>query len=272
MKRNSMLVSFFLITFLLCTVSHAAPVIEVTASSDTLEKGHTVQMFVTIRTDENLHDVVVSVTEPEGFSVEAVQSPGQITGDAADDMRRGTVKLQHLAEGSSVTVTFRVWAPDLAGNPKFGEKQSLYSTRELKEFPVNVVYTMKEGAQERTLSHTEKVSLRYTTSIGHYIIAGLFGVFLGFIVKTATQYKSEIDESLRGVTALGARTKVFLYQIFLSRLPLLMTLMIVGFGVLLSLAKDGLPVTSWHQAIALGIGIGVLSDEQLITKIKRSKI
>jgi len=45
-----------------------------------------------------------------------------------------------------------------------------------------------------------------------------------------------------------------------------------GFGVLLSLAKDGLPTTSWHQAIALGIGIGILSDEQLITKIKKFKV
>ena len=45
-----------------------------------------------------------------------------------------------------------------------------------------------------------------------------------------------------------------------------------GFGVLLSLAKDGHSTTSWHQAIALGIGIGILSDEQLITKIKKFKV
>ena len=63
-----------------------------------------------------------------------------------------------------------------------------------------------------------------------------------------------------------------LYQILVARMPLLLTLLIVGFGILLSLAKDALPVTSWHQAIALGIGIGILSDEQLITKLKKTKL
>ncbi len=98
-----------------------------------------------------------------------------------------------------------------------GDKQSLYSTREPKTFPINIFYKTKSDSGEMEGMYTEKISIRYTTSIGHYIVAGLF-------------------------------------------------------GVLLSLAKDGLPTTSWHQAIALGIGIGILSDEQLITKIKKYKV
>jgi hypothetical protein len=103
-------------------------------------------------------------------------------------------------------------------------------------------------------------------------MAGLFGVLLGFVVKIATQYRQEIAEALKDCETISHKTGQFFFQILITRLPLLLTLLIVGFGVLLSLAQDDLPVTSWHQAIALGIGIGILSDEQLITKIKRFKL
>jgi hypothetical protein len=84
-------------------------------------------------------------------------------------------------------------------------------------------------------------------------------------------YKQEITDSLKNSKTITQKTRIFIFEVLIARLPLLLTLLIVGFGVLLSLAKDGLPTTSWHQAIALGIGIGILSDEQLITKIKKYK-
>ena len=120
--------------------------------------------------------------------------------------------------------------------------------------------------------YTEKISIRYTTSIGHYLAAGLFGVLLGFLVKIATQYKQEVTDSLKDSETTAQKTKILIFEVLIARFPLLITLIIIGFGVLLSLAKDGLPVTSWHQAIALGIGIGLLSDEQLITKLKKYRL
>jgi hypothetical protein len=48
----------------------------------------------------------------------------------------------------------------------------------------------------------------------------------------------------------------------------LFTLLIVGFAALLVLSKDAIPVTGWHQAMALGIGLAILTDEQLLAKIK----
>jgi hypothetical protein len=44
--------------------------------------------------------------------------------------------------------------------------------------------------------------------------------------------------------------------------------MMIGFGALLVMAKETIPVNSWHQSIALGIGLAVLSDEQLLAKFK----
>jgi hypothetical protein len=114
----------------------------------------------------------------------------------------------------------------------------------------------------------ESISLRYTTTLGHYLIAGMLGVILGYFVKTVTQNREDITALLGRETALLGKVHRFLDYLFLTRMPLLLTLLVVGFGVLLSLAQDTLPVSSWHQALALGIGVGVLGDEQLITKIK----
>ncbi|OMH39719.1 hypothetical protein [Motiliproteus sp. MSK22-1] len=261
-----------LATALFCDLANSDPTFEISMSSKVAEKGHTFQILVGLKTDEPIEDIVISVTEPDGFYIEAMESPGIAAENEAMTDFHSVLKIGSLGQKSSVTAVFKVWPPDLLGNPREGEKRSLYSTRAPKVFSVNVFYKAKNGSAITERIYTEKISIRYTTSIGHYILSGLFGVLLGFIVKIATQYKEEINASLKKDEALSQKAKAFFIEVFLARFPLLLTLLIIGFGLLLSLAKDGLPVTSWHQAIALGIGIGLLSDEQLITKIKKYKV
>jgi hypothetical protein len=259
-------------SLLFCNTAYPSPTFDVSTSSNTAEKGHTFQIFVEIKTIEPLHDIVISLTEPEGFYVQAVMSPGITIVNEEKTEAHGIAQIKDLGQNSSITASFKVWAPDSFGNPKTGKKKSLYSTRAPKTFPINIFYKSESGSVMTDGSYTTKVSIRYTTSIGLYLIAGLLGVLLGFIVKIATQYKQEISESVKGSITITEKIRGFFFQILIERLPLLLTLLIVGFGILLSLAKHALPVTSWHQAIALGIGIGILSDEQLITKIKKIKV
>jgi len=272
MIRNCVIACLAVINLVFCDAVYASPSFEVSTSSNSAEKGHTFQIFVEIESNEPLHDIVISVTQPEGFYVQAIPSPGITVVNEQKTNAHNITRIDSLGQNSSITAPFKVWAPNLSGKPKIGDKQSLYSTREPKAFPVNIFYKSKSTSGEVEGSFTTKVSVRYTTSIGHYLMAGLFGVLLGFIVKIATQYRQEIAESLKDSETITQKTGMFFFQILITRLPLLLTLLIVGFGVLLSLAKDDLPVTSWHQAIALGIGVGILSDEQLITKIKRFKV
>ena len=257
---------------LLCNQANSNPIFEISASSKVAEKGHTFQILVGLKTDAPIDDIVVSITEPEGFYIEAITSPGISSENKKIADFHSVLRIGNLGQKSSVTAVFKVWPPDLFGNPKVGEKQSLYSTREPKVFTVNIYYKTKSNSNITERVYSEKISIRYTTSIGHYLLSGLFGVLLGFIVKIATQYKQEITESLKKDDQLSQKVKAFFFEVFLARFPLLLTLLIVGFGLLLSLAREALPVTSWHQAIALGIGIGLLSDEQLITKIKKYKV
>lgn len=271
MNYNHLILCSIVVVFL-CDPVYSKPEFEITASTSAAEKGHNFQIHVKMKSTEALHEIVVSITEPDGFAVEAIESPGIVIQKEEETNSRGVAIVDNLGVDSSITVAFSVTPPGLWGQTKSGVKKRLYSTREPKLFPVNVFYKVKKDSGMMEGMYTETLSIRYTTSLGLYIAAGLFGVLLGFIVKIATQYKQDIAESLNTMETTAEKVKTFFFELLVARLPLLLTLIIIGFGVLLSLARDGLPVSSWHQAIALGIGVGLLSDEQLITKIKKAAL
>jgi len=237
------------------------------------EKDHDFQIFVNVETDTSLTDVVVTSIMPIGFCVEALAVPGVTTRPAQADQTsldqcgdKPSIAYVEQLGPSSFTIPFRVYPPNAWGRPQSGSKSTLYSTREDKVFAFNLSY--KTGPDAVIGNMRESISLRYTTTLGHYLIAGMLGVILGYFVKTVTQNREEIVALLGKEAALFGKIRRFLDYLFLTRMPLLLTLLVVGFGVLLSLAQDALPISSWHQALALGIGVGVLGDEQLITKIK----
>jgi hypothetical protein len=221
-----------------------------------------------VTADQSLTNVVVAPIEPEGFALEALDGEGLILVNNGGQGETNAVRIAEVPAAGSVTVAFKVHPPNSFGQPWRQKKRSYYSTREPKVFGFNVTAQQVSGSESKPVRVTQSVSLRYTTSIGFYLAAGMFGVLLGYLVKIATQYKDEISEKSKDAEDARAKLKVFLSEIFIARAPYLLTLSVLGFGVLLVLAKEALPVSSWHQAIALGIGIGVFSDEQLISKFK----
>jgi hypothetical protein len=244
----------------------ALPTVEVKATAAAAEKGQGFQIFVEITADRGLSNLVVVPIVPAGFLVapQAVTGLKRIANGESD--QTNTVLIEQLESSGSVTVPFDIFAPTIWGTPPAGagKKKSFYSTRDPRTFAFNIAGTDDAG---HFISLTRQISLRYTTTIGFYISLGLLGVVLGYFLKIATQYKDEVVAELDGKQGLE-KLKLFLFSIFVRRLPYFLTLLVVGFAALLTLAKDSLPVTSWHQAIALGIALGVLSDEQLISKIK----
>lgn len=246
----------------------ALPTVEVKATSPVAEKGHNFQIHVVVTADQALTNVVVAPIEPDGFAVEALDGEGLLLVKNGDQGETNAVRITDIPAAGSVTVAFQVHPPDSFGRPWRQKKSSYYSTREPKVFGFNVTGLQVSGNESKPVRVTQSVSLRYTTSIGFYLAAGLLGVLLGYLVKIATQYREEISAKSQHIRGTSGKLKVFLSEIFLTRAPYLLTLIVLGFGVLLVLAKEALPVSSWHQAIALGIGIGLFSDEQLISKVK----
>ncbi len=240
----------------------AAPTIKVLPTTQSIEKGGVFQIRVEISTNETIDNILIVPIVPDGFVVDPIIMPGIET-----SQKESTIRIERLETGSSITVSFKAWPPGFTGKPKRGEKEAPYYTRgESKSFVFNVFYTIQNG--KVTASQISSINIRYTTSIGFYLIAGLLGIIIGHIVKTGTQNRAEIISVVeRHETKTSKLLNIFGY-IFVSRLPALLTILAVGFGALLALSKESIPVTSWHQAIALGIGLSILTDEQLLAKLK----
>lgn len=242
----------------------AALTVRVTPTASTAEKGGVFRILLEISAEEPITDLVVAPITPDGFTIEPVPSVG-----VEHDVKDGFLRVPRLEGRSSVTVAFRVWPPDFLGRPKLATKDAPYYTRGgPKSFVFNVFYSSASGGARSSL--TSRAELLYTTSIGFYLLSGLLGLVLGHYVKTETKYRTEVVEKRKSAQSRASRLMSTLGYVFVSQFPALLTSLVVGFGVLLTLAKDAIPVPSWHHAIALGIGLALLTDEQLLTRIKPS--
>lgn len=277
--------AFFVALLCLPLSVQAAPTIEIKSASLTAEKGIPFQIHVEVKTEEPLAELTVTGNPPEGFRMNVIPSVGIATEPSESNSERGmrTARLKNIGPKSSMIITYRVDPPDLLGRSEpanedggVGERwpspfdKAPYSTREEKIFSFNAFYPATEQDKSVVTSvQSKSISMKYTTSIGIYLGCGLLGVVLGFIIKIVTQHSNQLFEEAKKEENKAASARARLYaKIFVGRFPLLVTLLLIGFGALLALSRDGLPITSWHQAILLGMTLGVLSDEQLLTRMK----
>jgi hypothetical protein len=261
-KTTTLLGLLFLL--LCCTVKngYGLPKFKINSSVAAAEKGHRFEILVVIETDEAIKEVSIAPIGPDGFPITARTTTGLST--SAD----GVVTIDSLSAGSSLTVPFTVQTPSQTGDWRPFGSSNLYSTRDAKIFSFNIAYKKTKDGQEILVRETESISIRYTTSLFLYLLAGVIGVFLGYVVKTITQSLREIDELTAPEIKSLRRLQHLARFIVVVRLPFLLTTIVIGFGVLLSMAQDKIPVNGWFQATALGIGLGILSDEKLITKLR----
>ncbi|TLS68295.1 hypothetical protein FEF65_04695 [Mariprofundus erugo] len=263
----------------------AAPSFEIIAPDKEIEKSHTFQLLVKVTTDAKLSAMSIAPIYPQGFCMEVVLIPGVTATEHAKPERlsadttathpvaecTGIRDIAHVAvlDKNSMIIPFTVYPPDSNGMPETGDKRSYYSTRDKKTFAFNYAYRIEHDDGSSTDGHaSQEIRLRYTTTIGYYLLAGLFGVFLGYTVKVTTRDRQEIGAAMTEVRGFFPRLRRFAGLLLIERLPMLLTLLVIGFAVLISMAQESLPVASWHQAVALGIGLGILGDEKLIAAIK----
>lgn len=251
--------------FVVAPSATAGPTVVAEATTDSVEKGSIFEFKVRLETDVEISDVVIALQPPPGFEAEAVPIPELGVVGKLDRL-----EIQSLAAGDSITATFRAWPPTIFGNPVklAGADRNLpgaIKTGEAKRFDVNVRYL--EGEQAHVIS--QKVTVRYTTVLGIYIASGLLGVLLGHVIKVITEDRSKlvlIQEA--HPPSAGRRLLNMIRYVSVNRMPSMLTILAIGFGALLVMASDGLPVEGWHQAIALGIGLALLADDKLLEKVR----
>lgn len=244
--------TLFMITFVF-----ANPKIEILPTTTSVEKGSEFQLRVKITAVEPLQDIVISPIIPEGFKITPIASPG-IETVKPDRSETGDITIAALEAGSSLTVSFRVHTPGYSDSPR----------KRNGEFVFNVFYLTQKDTLQVKGSETCSINIEYTTSIGFYLLAGLLGVILGHIVKVATKDRATITSAAQNEISIMKKLFIVGRHLFISQLPGLITILAIGFGVLLTLAREAVPVRGWPEAIALGIGLAVLTDEELLMKIK----
>jgi hypothetical protein len=143
-------------------------------------------------------------------------------------------------------------------------------TREDKTFVFNVGHSVpgSDGAKRR-LHQSVELTVDYSIAPRLYLALGVLGVILGGFIKLLTSAtaapggpagnrpEGSPPASITRILPLQAREWVGL----LSNVT-------VGFIVLLVLARERIPTKGWYDSLALGIAVAILSDDQLLTKVR----
>ena len=242
----------------------ATPIIEVDKTEKSVEKGKSFQIRLKILANERLTDVCIIPIQPEGFVISPIPQPivrirKQTEGTRAEEEYAYIDKLE---PGSRITVAFKVSAPRIIDRPFKG-----ISTRESKSFDFNISYRYLADGNEITGIQTVSTSVRYTTSMYVYLLCGWIGILLGHIVKVTTEGREGLKSRLKD-KPVKKQTITFLHYIFVSNAVSLLTLLVIGFTVLLVLAIDQMPTKGWYDSIALGTGLAILGDDKLLSKLK----
>lgn len=237
------------ILFLLILIGSTAPSyaqeFSISSSAKSVEKGERFRLFLEIKTDDaTIHNLKIDEQPPIGFTLDKKEPIPEIS--------------EIISPGSHLLITYIVTTPEHLPAIFKQDKRGI-STREPKDFIFNISYSEGQGKELRR--RAIKYELRYTTSIYYYIFWGLVGLFLAHIIKSLAKKKSEQQSK-------GTGFKFIVGYIFSKNLVALMTTLLIGFAVIIVLARDMVPTRGWYDTIALGIVLGMLGDENLLGKLK----
>ncbi len=269
-KRLIIILSIFATIQLIVSTAIATPTMEVLPTKPIVERGEVIQIRVKISTTEPINNIIIDPIPPEGFTMEPVPSAGiETTPD------KSQIHINHLEARSEQIVSFTVYSPTLLSGLHNVTQPIGLSLKEPKSFVFNIFYNESRkntDNSENVIQHVQtlQTNIRYTTNEIIYLFYGIIGILFGHIIKISTKDREDIEKKLEKVTSRKEILWVVFKHIFITRLPALLTISVVGFSALLVLAKESTPVNSWDQAMALGIGLAILTDEQLLSKIKPS--
>ncbi len=212
--------------------------IRLTAQRDNIAKGELLELVLELNTGEHaLDSLSVGFELPEGFAFDDKSAP------------RPEFPLS-IPAGSSFRKLVKILAP------KMGWGQAGSSTREPKVFVANVKY--QEGADGPLRRRSATTTIRYTTAVASFYVSGMIGIVIGLLIKFFVKRKNQ---------GFSGRARILAKE----ELPGAFTTILIGWVVLIILAKGGVPTQGWHDSLALGAALGLIGDENLLSKIAPSK-
>lgn len=173
-----------------------------------------------------------------------------------------------LAAGSSFETSYTIEPPT------GGESKQI-----THEIVFDVTYSSLHQSDAPPLHQVLVLPFDLAQDRTHYLLYSLLGVLVGAFIKilgkrsaTSNGAASKLQDipTEAGVPrteqSVGWLTSV---QRFLAQETVgILSILLVGFVVLLALSKDQLPAKAFYDSIALGAAIGILSDDQLLTRVR----
>lgn len=245
----------------------AAPSVEIVPTQKNVEKGDVFEIRIKISTPESLNNIIIDPIPPEGFIMEQIPCEG-----IATTLDRTQIRIDHLEAGSEQTVAYIIRSPSILSGLNISQPEGR-TLKEAKSFVFNIFYnesTKDTNGSEITIQNVEttRIDIRYTTDMFIYLISGLLGILVGYVIKICTKNREDLDNLLDNVNSQKDALSKILKYLFLTRLSALLTILVIGLGALLVLSQESVPVNSYDQAIAMGIGLSILTDEELLSKLK----
>lgn len=238
---------------LLASSVPAEPIFEIIRPDSILGPGKTVPVWVQIKVKpgSGLYKIGIEPSCPPGF----VMKPD--SGTAFPLMVNGT------RDSNDLLVPFRLTAPGW----KSGVNELLVGAGR-KQFALNYSYQSEKSPDP--VHRTGTFGITYVPSLFLYLVFGLTGILLGFYAKINIKNSAQISGMTPPEEGTG-KVKMMAQKagsVVGSTVPNLLTTLILGLAVLLTLARSGIPVEHCYFALPLGIGLAMLADEELISKVK----
>jgi hypothetical protein len=197
----------------------------------------------------------LTITPPEAladFDIEASGPPGfQITAPKKS-------MPSSLGAGSSYTVVYEVTPP-----------ASGHVTTEKYRVVFNVKYRHATASPgEPQMWQSLEIPFTVTFSRQKFYFWTIVGLFVGWFIKALGSFSGFVA-SLTDMRVKERRgVQVLLALLSRQEITSALTSLAMGFLALLLLSRSELPTGAIHDSLALGIGLGFLSDDQLLTRIK----
>ena len=231
----------------------AQPAFDIIRPDSILGPGKTVPVWVQIRVKEKSGVYLIDIQPscPPGF----VMRPDS-----------GTVlplTVNGSRDSNDLLVPFRLTVPGW----KSGWNELLVAAGR-KQFALN--YSYQTGDKGEPVRRSATFGITYVPSLFLYLVFGLAGILLGFYAKINIKNSAQIggmaapEDGTNKVQQMAQKAGAVMG----STVPNLLTTLILGLAALLTLARSGIPVEHCYFALPLGIGLAMLADEELISKVK----
>ena len=281
---------FLMVSFLLTSTSAMAadPMLAATPSRNQLYWGVPFTIDLRIAPQEAVADLAIEAAGPPGFQIALPKNPPDSLGSGAS--YTAVFVITPPRSGHATTEHYRIvfnvryrHATSSSGEPQMCESVEVPFTGTFSRgwfyfwamvglFVGWFIKALSSGLFDRwfkvssSFSGTQQSST--ATSNAHAAAETLKPAFSGTQQSsTATSAEAESfaqrDKAGRGVRILSAFLSSPTREIVTSVLTTLAT----GFLVLLLLSRHELPTGAIHDSLALGIGIGILSDDQLLNRL-----